>query len=107
MKFDASKLSQELTRIQKEFAQSLEKIRVEASAGGGMIKVTADGQGHIISIRIEPELLNEKEIDIEMLQDLIVAAVNEAKNLAKAEAQKEMQKIVGSPIPGMFPDNLF
>jgi len=107
MKFDVTKLSSELARIQTEFAKALEKIRVEASAGGGMVKVIADGQGNVISITIEPELLKEKELDIEMLQDLIVAAVNEAKNLAKEESQKEMKKIVGFPIPGMFPDNLF
>jgi len=107
MKFDVTKLSSELARIQTEFAKVLEKIRVEASAGGGMVKVIADGQGNVISITIEPELLKEKELDIEMLQDLIVAAVNEAKNLAKDESQKEMKKIVGFPIPGMFPDNLF
>jgi hypothetical protein len=107
MKFDVNKLSQELTRIQEEFAQALQKVRVEASAGGGMVKVAADGQGNIISVKIEPELLKQGEIDIEMLQDLIVAAVNEAKSLAKAEAQKEIQKIVGFPIPGMFPGNLF
>lgn len=107
MKFDVTKLSSELARIQTEFAKALKKIRVEASAGGGMVKVIADGQGNVISITIEPELLKEKELDIEMLQDLIVAAVNEAKNLAKEESQKEMKKIVGFPIPGMFPDNLF
>lgn len=107
MKFDPTKLSQELSRIQKEFGEALEKIRVEASAGGGMIKAIADGHGNILSIKIEPELLKETNFDVEMIQDLIVAAVNEAKNLAKSEAQKEMQKIVGLPISGMFPDNLF
>jgi len=106
MKFDPSKLSQELTRIQEEFAQALQKIRVESTSGGGMIKVTADGQGNVITVKIEPELL-QGEVDIDMLQDLIVAAVNEAKNLVKTEAQKEMQKIVGLPIPGIFPNNLF
>lgn len=107
MKFDVTKLSHELTRIQTEFTQTLEKIRVEASAGGGMVKVVGDGQGNVISIKIEPELLKEKDIDIEMLQDLIVAAVNESKKLAKIEARKEMQKIVGFPIPGIFQNNLF
>ncbi len=106
MKFDPSKLSQELTRIQEEFAQALQKIRVEATSGGGMVKIMADGQGNVITVKIEPELLRG-EVDIDMLQDLIVAAVNEAKSLAKNEAQKEMQKIVGLPIPGMFPNNLF
>jgi DNA-binding YbaB/EbfC family protein len=107
MKFDPTKLSIELSRIQKEFGEALEKIRIEASAGGGMVKVIADGHGNVISIKIEPELIKENDTDIDMLQDLIVAAVNEAKKLAKTEAQKEMQKIVGLPIPGIFPDNLF
>ena len=106
MKFDPTKLSQELTRIQEEFAQALQKIRVEATSGGSMIKISADGRGDVISIKIEPELL-KGEVDVDMLQDLIVAAVNEAKKTAKTEALKEMQKIVGIPIPGMFPGNLF
>jgi DNA-binding YbaB/EbfC family protein len=106
MKFDVTKLSQEMGRIQEEFAQAMQKIRVEGSAGGGMVKVVADGQGNILSVKIEPELL-KGEVDIELLQDLIVAAVNETKNNAKAEAKKEMQKIIGFPTSGFLPDNLF
>jgi len=106
MKFDITKLSQEMSRIQEEFAQALQKIQVEGTSGGGMVKVTANGQGNIISVKIEPELL-KGEVDIEMLQDLFVAAVNESKNNAKVEAQKEMQKIVGFPMSGFLPNNLF
>lgn len=107
MKFDITKFSQEMVRVQEEFAQALQKIKVEGSAGGGMVKAVADGHGNIVSIKIEPELLKNSEIDIEMLQDLIIAAVNEAKNIAQAEAKKEMQKIIGFPMPGLLPNNLF
>lgn len=107
MKFDITKFSQEMARVQEEFAQALQNIKVEGSAGGGMVKVAANGQGNIISVKIEPGLLKNGEMDIEMLQDLIVAAVNEAKNNAQTEAKKEMQKIIGFPMSEFLPDNLF
>lgn len=107
MKLDVNKFSQDMTRIQEEFAQGLLKIHVEASAGGGMVKVVSDGHGNIISIKIEPDLIQDTDTDIEMLQDLIIAAVNEAKNLAKTEAQKEIQKIIGFPLSGFLPNSLF
>jgi len=105
MKLDITKISQEMQRVQEEFSQALQKIRVETSAGGGMVQVAADGQGNILLVKIDPELF--KKTDIDMLQDLLIVAVNEAKNLAKAEAQKEMQKIVGFPLTGLLPNNLF
>lgn len=106
MKFDLSKLSREMSRIQDEFKQIQNKIRIESSSGGGMVKAVADGHGNIVSIKIEPELLKD-DIDIRMLEDLIIAAVNEAKNAARTEAQKEMQKIIGIPLDGFLSRNLF
>lgn len=106
MKFDITKLSAEFNRIQNELTEILNKIRVESSVGGGMVKAVADGNGNIISLTIEPELIKEENFDIEMLQDLIVAAVNDAKNLAKNEAREKIQQLIGLPLKGILPDNL-
>lgn len=97
MNFDLKKLA----KIQETINQAMANVKVEASAGGDMVKAVADGYGNILSIKIEPELLQDG--DIEMLQDLIVAAVNEAKNKAKEEVQKELEKIIGFPLPPFSP----
>jgi DNA-binding YbaB/EbfC family protein len=103
MKLDINKLTQTMGKITEQMEEIQNKVRVESSAGGGMVKVTADGGGNIISITIDPELIRGAETDLEMLEDLIVAAVNEAKKLAKIEAQKEMQKLTGFPLNGLLP----
>jgi hypothetical protein len=92
----AKKLQQEMGKIQEE---SRKKI-VEASAGGGMVTVTANGAMEIISIKIEREVVNPD--DIEMLQDLIVAATNEALRRAQQMINEEMGKVTGGlNIPGL------
>lgn len=104
--FDLSSLLQQAQAMQEKFKQMQEEIAlktVEAEAGGGMVKVTADGSMRVRSIQIEPALLavNDKE----MLQDLIVAAVNDALRRAQDLFTQEMGKL--SPfgainIPGLF-----
>lgn len=89
-------LMKEVQRIQSEMIRIREEAKnktVEASAGGGMVVATANGAGEIVSIRIERELVNPD--DIEMLQDLIVAAVNEALRRAKEMVQEDMAKLTG------------
>jgi len=96
----AKKLQQEMGKIQEES----KKKTVEASAGGGMVTVTANGAMEIISIKIERDVVNPD--DIEMLQDLIVAAVNEALRRAQQMVSEEMSKVTGPlNIPGL--GNLF
>ncbi len=85
----AKKMQQEMGKIQEE---SRKKI-VEASAGGGMVTVTANGAMEIITIKIDREVV--KPDDIEMLQDLIVAATNEALRQAQKMVGDEMSKITG------------
>ncbi len=96
----AQKMQQEISRIQEESR----KKTVEATAGGGMVTVTANGAMEIVSIKIEPDVVNPD--DIEMLQDLIVAATNEALRRAQQMVTEDMSKITGGlNIPGL--GNLF
>jgi DNA-binding YbaB/EbfC family protein len=74
-------------RMQEEIAQ----IRVEASAGGGMVSVKMDGQKNVLAVKIDPEVAS----DIEMLQDMIVAACNEAVKRVDDETQGKMRGMLG------------
>ena len=83
-----------------QLQQELEAKTIEAQAGGGMVRVVVNGKFEIVSMKIEKEVVNPE--DIEMLQDLIVAAVNEGIRKAQAMASEEMAKITGGlGIPGM------
>jgi hypothetical protein len=92
----AQKIQAQMARMQEELAART----VEASAGGGMITVVASGKQEIVSIKIEPEVIDAN--DREMLQDLVVAAVNEALRKSQEMASEEMKKITGGlNIPGL------
>ena len=93
MMAQAQKMQQ---RMQEEIAQ----IRVEASAGGGMVTVNMDGQKHVLGVKIDPEVAG----DVEMLQDMVMAAFNEAAKKVDDETQSKMSGMLGGlglP-PGMF-----
>jgi DNA-binding YbaB/EbfC family protein len=92
----AQKMQQEMGKIQEESKQKT----VEASTGGGMVVVTASGALEIVSIKIEKDVVNPD--DIEMLQDLVIAAVNEALRQAQKMVSDDMGKVTGGMnIPGM------
>jgi hypothetical protein len=92
----AQKIQAQMARMQEELAART----VEASAGGGMITVVASGKQEIVSIKIEPEVIDAG--DREMLQDLVVAAVNEALRKSQEMVSEEMKKITGGlNIPGL------
>lgn len=94
----ARKLQQQMNKLQEELASKT----VDASTGGGMVKVVATGKREIQSIEISPEVVDPD--DIEMLQDLTLAAVNEALRKAEELASAEMSKIAGGMnlnIPGL------
>ena len=92
----AKKMQERMARIQQE----LETKTVEAQAGGGMVQVVVNGKFELVSIKIEKEVVNAD--DIEMLQDLVAAAVNEGIRKAQEMASTEMAKITGGlSIPGL------
>lgn len=93
----AEKLQAELKRAQEELGERT----VEASAGGGMVVVVANGKQEIVSIKIDPEVVNRD--DVEMLQDLILAAVNEARERAQELVMSELSKLTGGMnLPGLM-----
>ena len=93
----AQQLQAKMMRMQEEVGNRT----VESSAGGGMVKVTANGRLQIISVAIEPEVVDAE--DVEMLQDLVLAAVNDAIAKAQQMMADEMGKLTGGlKIPGMF-----
>jgi DNA-binding YbaB/EbfC family protein len=93
----AQKMQQRMLQLQEELAAKT----VEATAGGGMVAVTVNGKFEVLSLKIEKEVVNPEDID--MLQDLIVAAVNEGVRKAQEMASAEMAKITGGmQIPGLM-----
>jgi DNA-binding YbaB/EbfC family protein len=92
----AQKLQEEMMKAQEE----AKKKTVEATSGGGMVSVVANGAGELVSIRIEKDVVNPE--DVEMLQDLILAAANEAIRRAHDLVNEDMSKLTGGlQIPGM------
>jgi nucleoid-associated protein EbfC len=92
----AQKLQEEMMKAQEE----AKKKTVEATAGGGMVTVVASGSGEIVSIKIEKDVVNPD--DVEMLQDLILAASNEAIRRAQELVQGDMSKLTGGlNMPGL------
>ncbi|MBP1721758.1 MAG: hypothetical protein H6Q45_370 [Deltaproteobacteria bacterium] len=100
---DLGSIMKQAQKIQAQIAKMQEELSsrtVEASAGGGMITVVANGKQEVVSIRIEPEVIDAS--DREMLQDLVVAAVNEALRKSQEMVSEEMKKITGGlNIPGL------
>ena len=93
----AQQMHSKISQLQAEMASRT----VEASAGGGMVHVVINGKQEIVSVRIDPEVVSREEI--EMLQDLIVAAVNEAIRRSQEMMTEEMKKITGGlTIPGLL-----
>ena len=88
-------------QMQDRLQQQMNELRVEATAGGGMVTVVMNGAKQIQSLKIDPEAVSKE--DVEMLQDLILAALNDAHRKADDELQKRMGGMMGGlKIPGMF-----
>lgn len=85
----AQKVQEELAKVQ----ESLEEMTAEGSSGGGIVTVVANGKQKILSVKIDPEVIESK--DVEMLEDLVTAAVNQALEKAREMEKEEMQKVAG------------
>ena len=93
----AQLLQKKMAKLQEELAAK----EIEASVGGGMVKAIANGKPEIVSVTIEKEVVDPE--DVEMLQDLVVSAVNEALTRAKEMSDAEMGRLTGGlKMPGMF-----
>ena len=91
------KIQSEIVRLQEE----LEERRIEASSGGGMVRAVMNGHGELVELKIDPQVVNPQEV--EMLQDLILAAVSEAKRRTQEMVREEMSKIVPAGLMGKIP----
>ena len=93
----AQQMHTKISQLQEQMADKT----VEAGSGGGMVNIVMNGRQEVLSVRIDPEVVNRE--DIEMLQDLIVAAVNEAIRKSQEMIAEEMKKITGGlNIQGLF-----
>lgn len=97
------KQAQQFQNRMAKLQQELEQKTVEATAGGGMVTVVVNGQQELLSIKIDPEVVDPEDID--MLQDLVLAAVNDGMARAKKMVNDEMGKLTGGlnlpNIPGL------
>jgi len=88
-------------QMQERMQKQMEEMRIEATAGGGMVTVVINGAKQVQSIKIDPEAVSKE--DVEMLQDLILAALNDAHRKADEAMSKQMQGMMGGmKIPGLF-----
>ena len=93
----AQKLQSKMMKLQEEMAEKT----VESASGGGMVKIVANGRQQIVSVSIEKEVVDPEDVD--MLQDLILAAVNDALTKSQEMVSAEMGKLTGGMnIPGMM-----
>jgi DNA-binding YbaB/EbfC family protein len=92
----AQKMQQEMVRVQEE----LKTMKVQAQAGGGVVEAEVTGDKQLVALRIAPEAVDPD--DVEMLQDLVIAAVNEALRKADEMASEAMSKVAG-PMGAKFP----
>lgn len=93
-------LSQQMQSRMSEMQEKLERETMVAASGGGMVEVTVDGQGNVKAVSIDPAVVDPEEV--EMLEDLIVAAASAAQRRAKDRMESEMRQAAGGmPLPGL------
>ena len=94
-------MMQQAKQMQEKMQQQMAELRVEATAGGGMVTVTMSGTKQLQSIKIDPEVVSKE--DVAMLEDLIVAAINDAARKVDEQLGQQMSGLMGGlKIPGLF-----
>jgi len=94
------KLLKQMQQAQERIQREIAELRIDAAAGGGMVKVQVDGQKQLLSLTLDPEVVNKE--DVEMLQDLVLAAVNEAGRKVDEAIQEKVGGLTGGmKLPGM------
>ena len=94
-------LMKQLQQAQERIQKEIQALEIEATSGGGMVKVVMDGQKNLKSLKIDPEVVSKD--DVEMLQDLVAAAVNEAARKVDEAVQEKIGGLTGGmKLPGMF-----
>jgi len=98
---DMQRMLKSAKEMQEKLQKELAELRIEGTSGGGMVNVTLDGQKNLISLKLDPEVVNRDDID--MLQDLIMAAFNDAVAKVDAHLSQKLGSLgAGLKIPGMF-----
>ena len=87
-------------QLQEQLQKQMAELRVEGNSGGGMVTVVVNGAKQVQSIKIDPEVVSKDEV--EMLQDLIVAAINDGQRKAEEEMSREMSRSTGGILPPGF-----
>ena len=96
-------MGQQMQARMSELQTELDKKTVTTSSGGGMVTVTADGRGRVRELKIDPTVVDPS--DVEMLEDLVLAAVSEAQQRARQVYEEEMKKVTGGlPMPFQLPN---
>ena len=94
-------LMKQLQQAQERIQKEIHALEIEATSGGGMVKVVMDGQKNLKSLKIDPEVVSKD--DVEMLQDLVSAAINEATRKVDEAIQEKIGGLTGGmKIPGLF-----
>ena len=94
------KMMQQAQQMQERLQRQMSDMSLEGSSGGGMVRVTSNGHKQILSVTIDPEAVSKD--DVEMLQDLLVAAINDAHRKVDEELKGQMQGMMGGlKIPGL------
>jgi len=94
-------MMQQAKQMQEQMQKQMAELRVDATAGGGMVTVTMSGTKQLLSLKIDPDVVSKD--DVEMLQDLIVAAINDAARKVDDQLGQQMSGMMGGlKIPGLF-----
>lgn len=94
-------MMQQAKQMQEKMQKQMAELRVDATAGGGMVTVTMSGTKQVLSLKIDPDVVSKE--DVEMLQDLIVAAINDATRKVDDQLGQQMSGMMGGlKIPGLF-----